>query len=139
MLGINGLILDNMILSKTLTILHRREIGLYDLPSVGSFPGLGIGAIFEVFQISGMTFLLSDMVYSLARRLIAFLPRCFRCSMDIPSGPEDVLLGDAFIAFFTSSSVTSVSSPFICFTCLSNFLLSFGVFLGATPVYCLLK
>lgn len=43
-----------MRLSRTLIAGHKREIGRYDFPWVGSLPGFGRGMTVEVFHIDGI-------------------------------------------------------------------------------------
>ena len=64
--------------------------------------------------------------------------KCLRWIVEIPPGPEDFLLGVSLMAFFTSSSETSVSSFFSFFMFLRTSLLCLVV-LGAMLVYCLQK
>ena len=39
--------------SRTLAAGHNSEMGLWEVPCDESLPGLGIGMIYEVFQIDG--------------------------------------------------------------------------------------
>ena len=51
-----------MIFSKVLAIGDRRAIGLYDVPSLGSLFGLGMGMIFASFQMCGIVLVFSALL-----------------------------------------------------------------------------
>ena len=74
----SGWIRLRTIFSNSLAVVHSSEIGRYDLPSVGSFPGLRRGIILEVFHCCGIMLVFITVVNSLANRLCALGPRCLR-------------------------------------------------------------
>ena len=67
-----------MSLSRTLLAGQRREIGLYDFESAGSFPGFGKGITVASFHISGMVADEIDALKILQRKVIPKGPRCFK-------------------------------------------------------------
>jgi len=87
-----------------------------------SLPGLGIATTFAVFQIWGIVFVLSAMLYICVRYVIAFGPRCFRCLMFMLSGPVELL----FLALFMDAIVCSfvIVMGVVCkdLVCLSMYL-----------------
>ena len=56
---------------------QRRDTGLYDFASLGSFLGFSSGIILEVFQISGIEHCWRDELKSLERYFSPFSPKCF--------------------------------------------------------------
>ena len=97
--------------------------------------------IFEIFQICALTLVFSVVMKSFASNDTAFFPKFFnfRCIIEMPSGPVDVLYGEVLMDVSASSSVLVVSSVCMLFIVLSSFLLSLGICFGAGPVYNLLK
>ena len=55
------------IFSSVLAIGERRAIGLYEVPIAVSLFGFGMGIIFARFQMLGIVFVLSAMLYNLVR------------------------------------------------------------------------
>ena len=53
-------------------------MGLYERWELGSLLGFNIGMIFAVFHLLGIVLLLMIRLYSLVRRLMALVSRCFR-------------------------------------------------------------
>ena len=90
---------------------QRRETGLYDFASLGSFLGFSSGIILEVFQISGIEHCWRDELKSLDRYFSPFSPKCLRCKVEILSGPRalDALL--FLIASFPHLSSTTSNLP----------------------------
>ena len=70
---------------------ERREIGLYDVLSVRSLCGLGIGMILASFHIRGIVFVLIAKLKMSVRYLMVCVLRCFKYCMLISSGPKDLL------------------------------------------------
>lgn len=66
---------------------ERSEIGLYDVLSVASLFGFGIGMVMAFFQICGMRFVCIDLLMVFVRNCMAMGPRCLRCIIDMLSGP----------------------------------------------------
>ena len=127
------------IFSSVFAMGDSSAIGLYDFPSVLSLLGFGMGTVFAVFQIIGMMFVLSDMLYMCVSSAIALGPRCFRCLMFMLSGPVELLFFESLIACFVCSSVMcmcSVGSPFVL---RSIFLFVFRVWCFMVLMNCLLK
>jgi len=94
-----------IIFSSVLAMGDRREIGLYDGPSVLSLCGLGIGIVLALFHMCGMLFVFSTMLNRCVRCLIAVGPKCFRCLMFMSSGPVELLFLCCFIAVRVCSVV----------------------------------
>ncbi len=60
------------------------------------------GIITDFFQMSGMMLVLIEMLKILVRKAMPFGPRCFRCKLDILSGPAALEALDDLIALFVS-------------------------------------
>lgn len=70
-----------------LAIGERSATGRYDVLCLGSFPGLIRGRTVAFFQICGIWFVLSAVFMMRVRNVVAMGPRCFRCIMEMLSGP----------------------------------------------------
>lgn len=82
-----SVIQGNKIDSRSLATGESKEIGLNDLESLASFPGLSNGMILAVFHMSGMASVLSERLKSLVRYSVDLGPRCLIMIADMPSGP----------------------------------------------------
>jgi len=74
--GMCGVIVLRISLSRILTRLHNKEIGLYDEGSVGVLLGLGMGMILPFFQMCGM--LLCTMVEDVGEGPNGYRPKLFQ-------------------------------------------------------------
>ena len=82
----------------------NNAMGLYDVPSVMSLPGLGIGIILAIFHVCGIVFKLSEMLNIVVWYVSAVFPSCLRCLIFMLSGPVELL----FLACLVASEVCSV-------------------------------
>lgn len=96
------MICGRIIRSRTFAIGERRAIGLYAEECVMSFPGLGIGTKLASFQAWGMVLVFSEIVSISVKYLRVIGPRCFRCIIDMLSGPSALLGLLVCIAFRVS-------------------------------------
>ena len=80
---------------------QRRETGRYEVDSSAGLFGFSRGIIIDVFQMAGMELVLIERLKIVVRYRRPWSPRCFRCSVEILSGPMAL---DA-LAFFMASLV----------------------------------
>lgn len=100
--------LGRMIFSSVFAIGDSRDMGLYDVPFAAGLFGLRIGTILASFQICGIVFVFSELLYSFVRYVVASGPRCFRCFMLMLSAPVELLFLLALIAAVTCSGVIAM-------------------------------
>ena len=82
-------------LSSILDGVQSNETGLYEAGSMGDFLGFNMGTILAIFQMLGMVLCLREWLKMSVRILMACGPRCFKCLLEMPSGPvEGVVLQD---------------------------------------------
>ena len=81
-----------MIFSSVFAIGESNAMGLYDVHSVVSLLGLGIGIILAIFHVCGIVFVFSERLNIVVRYDSAVSPRCMRCLMFMLSGPVAVSL-----------------------------------------------
>ena len=84
---------------------------------LGSFPGLARGSTVAFFQIWGILLNASELFMVFVRYAMAIGPRCFKCIMEMLSGPNAGEFFANFMAFTVSSTVKIVVS------CVSRFLM----------------
>ena len=66
---------------------------------MGGFLGLRMGTILPNFQMCGIMMCEMEWLKMSVRTLMACVPRCLRCLLDMPSGPvEEVFLEDRMAA-----------------------------------------
>ena len=127
--------------SRTFSIIlamgESRDMGLYEVPSVESLSGLRIGMMFACFQICGILFVLSDMLYSCVRYVSVSEERCFKCCMHMLSGPDVFLFLDVRIAYLISAVVSRSSGVCNFSICLSIFRFVLRVLCGVAFMNCL--
>ena len=95
--------------SRTLITGDNSVIGLYELPILMGFPGLGMGIIFPSFHMSGIFKELTHRLNVSAMYVNPFSPTCLSMIIARPSGPIAVEAFAALIALDTSSGVISTS------------------------------
>jgi hypothetical protein len=81
----------------------------------------------------------SAILYICVSKVMALCPRCFRCGVDMLSGPEDFLFFVFLIASFVSSFVICMGVVGVSFSVLFSILCDLSVHFGVMSVYCLLK
>lgn len=86
--GICGVILRRRSFSKTLEIVERREMGLYEEGLFGDFFGLRMGMMSACFHMFGKVLRCQAVLYMSVRWEIAIGPRCFRWKFEMRSGPS---------------------------------------------------
>ena len=74
--------------SANLAVVLVREIGRYLETRVGSFPDFKMGMMFALLQSDVVSHRSQERLMRLSRCSLATGPRCWRCSAQIPSGPE---------------------------------------------------
>ena len=127
------------IFSMVLAIGDRSDMGLLNVPIDESLFGLGIGMVFDVFQMLGMVLVFSDVLYICVRSVSALWPRCFKCFMFMLSGPVELLFRAFCIACLVCSMVISMGVVFRRLVFLSMCLLSAHVWCSTIFVNCLLN
>ena len=75
---------------------------------MGDFLGFRIGTILAVFHRWGMVLCLREWLKISVRILMACGPKCFRCLLEMPSGPVDGVVLHALIALTVSAGVNCV-------------------------------
>ena len=68
----------SMFFSRHFAIGESSDIGLYEVPTLGSLFGLCIGITFASFQIWGIMLFIKARLKRSVRYCIAIGPRCFR-------------------------------------------------------------
>ena len=86
---------------KYSAVTDRRNIGLYDVPMLMSFLGLGTGMMLAHFHTCGILLSLSAALYMFVRYFSPSLPLCLRCFMLMLSGPVELLFLLLLIAAWT--------------------------------------
>ena len=74
--------------SSVLAMGESNALGLFDVPSVASLPGLGIGIILAIFHVCGIVLVLSERLKIALRYVSAVFPSCL---MFMLSGPVELL------------------------------------------------
>ena len=84
---------------------HRREMGRKEVERCGGLPGLGMGMMVAHFQIEGRSEWVMERLKRQVRKVTALGPKCFKWSIETPSGPTAVEFFARFIAAIVSSSL----------------------------------
>ena len=88
-----GVMLLSTSLSSILEGVQSNETGLKEEGSVGGFLGFRMGTILPNFQMCGIMLFVMEWLKMSVRTLMACVPRCLRCLLEMPSGPvEEVFL-----------------------------------------------
>ena len=103
--GICGEMLFRTNLSSILEGVESKEIGLYEVSSVGGLLGFRIGIILASFQVLGILLFCSEKLKMSVKALMASGPKCFRCLLDMPSGPVEEVFLETRMASVTIAGV----------------------------------
>ena len=117
-----------MIFSSVLAMGESSAMGLLDVPSVASLPGLGIGIILAIFHVWGIVLVLSERLKITVRYVSAVFPRCL---MFMLSGPVELL-------FFACLMASEVCSIVICMGVDFSLLVNLSIILYLLCVVCLM-
>ena len=111
---------------------QSRDTGLYELDSCGSFLGFKRGIITEVFQMSGIILEATERLNIFVRYSTPFGPRCFKCRLEMLSGPAALEALQVLIASAVCLGVKEMGFSRL------FFLIFFVIFLDVLELSCLM-